>query len=565
MNKVGVGKSPLVSPNRLMYIPPSIHRTRQVPYDHSNSGVRLQENSDAVSECNTLDHDLNEFVAEGSPSSDGILTLFTTTYSLLVVFFLKSLLDRIRPIAKQTQNTASADDLVSLQTGLPQDEPKMHMERSNLNKNEDGPSFNSSLSSQAYAAEASDILPQDLLGFSALKNNYANLYESMFEVDSDDEVLDLNAQYGTSLRISENSNYTPQLGIFEAASNEHSLQIHSFNGLGSIGTSFNPLDSIDTSAYFVGEGKANTFGSASFIQKPDPLFNLEPSDDYDDVVSKFYTPFKPVPRKQFSLTDAIMASIPSSSLSSFLRRERECIQDLILNERKAKLSGIIPLSPQQTQLVERYWSSRQTNNAIVSAYSIDITVRDLNTLSDGRWLNDNVIDFYLSMVSERFPCVYCWTTHFFTTLKSKGYQGVARWSRRRKVNVTEKSLVVVPINVMSTHWAMAVIDNVAATISYYDSLASRGNLNAVQLLQKYMMQESERLQVKPIEYTLKPNMETPQQLNGFDCGVFSCTVAKFISSKKPLLFGQNDMPAIRRRMAYEIIQKTLLENNASHL
>ena len=182
------------------------------------------------------------------------------------------------------------------------------------------------------------------------------------------------------------------------------------------------------------------------------------------------------------------------------------------------------------------------------------------TLSDGHWLNDNVIDFYLSLVAEKNNNVYCWTTHFFSTLKSKGYQGVARWAKRRKVNVTEKNIIIVPINIMSTHWALAVVDNVAKEIRYYDSLASSGNMNAVQLLAQYMQKEAERLQVVPIEYQLFPSTKTPQQQNGYDCGVFTCTVAKYISGNMDLTFSQKDMKTIRRRMAYEIIQKGLLDD-----
>ncbi|RKP29876.1 cysteine proteinase [Metschnikowia bicuspidata] len=371
--------------------------------------------------------------------------------------------------------------------------------------------------SAAWTAQKSpDVLPRELVGLSMSQNNYSNLYESMFEVDSDDEMIDLNAQYGSSLRISEDSHRKPGL-----------------------------------------------FGTASFTLPADDMLDgidLSAADEYDKAVSKFYMPLKPVPRKPFSLTEVIMASIPAPSLTSFLRRERAHIQDLILNERKAKLARITPLPPQQLQVVNRYWQMRQASAPVVSAYSIDITVRDLSTLADGRWLNDNVIDFYLNMVAERYPDVYCWTTHFFTTLKSKGYAGVARWAKRRKVTLTDKKLIAVPINIMSTHWAMAVVDNEAETISYYDSLASKGNLNAVQLLQHYMAKECERLQVAPVWYTLQPHMETPQQLNGFDCGVFSCSVAKFVCGRMALSFSQSDMATLRRRMAFEIILKSLLED-----
>ncbi|WPK27695.1 hypothetical protein PUMCH_005092 [Australozyma saopauloensis] len=555
MNHIGVGKSPLVARNRLRYIPPSFKKQNGAE-NSSGDGVLTdiienEEPNDPSSLSNFL-------------PSDGIATLLTTTYSLLILCFFKLLLDRIRPGAtnnsKQNLSIPSGDE--DSQEQLPNLDPPNDAGEAKANLRI--PEIPSDLSFGKFEKpKSTDILPEDLLTPSILKNKYTNLYESMFEVDSDEEdTLDLTAQYGTSLGISEGSNYTPETGNYDSNGYINNQSIYD-QYIETGDHSFNPLDTIDTSAYIVGARHLSR--NAQLQPKQDTSFSLEPSDEYDHVVSKFYTPFKPVPRKAFSLTDAILASIPSSSLSGFLRRERECIQDLILNERKAKLSVILPLSSQQLQVVNNFWSARQ-NSPVVSAFSIDISTRDLGTLADGRWLNDNIIDFYLNMVTERYPGVYCWTTHFFTTLKSKGYQGVARWAKRRKVNVTEKSLVITPINIMSTHWAVAIIDNEAATISYYDSLASKGNLNAVQLLQQYMTKESERLLVTPREYTLHPNMNTPQQLNGFDCGVFSCTVAKYISGKMPLTFTQDDMKTIRRRMAYEIIQKSFLEKlPSSHL
>ncbi|OBA21812.1 cysteine proteinase, partial [Metschnikowia bicuspidata var. bicuspidata NRRL YB-4993] len=281
-------------------------------------------------------------------------------------------------------------------------------------------------------------------------------------------------------------------------------------------------------------------------------------DEYDKVIRNFYTPIRPVPPPKYSLTDAMLAAIPSYDFSQFLRKERERIQAVIFLERKASQSKIKPLSDSQLAIVESKWKARNTNERIVSDFSIDITVKDIQTLKDSSWLNDNVIDFYLNLVAARSTGIFCWTTHFFSTLKSKGYQGVARWAKRKKVNLLEKDLVIVPINIMSTHWALAVIDNQAKLISYYDSLASRGNLKALQLLSEYMSKESERLLMPQIAYTLHANVKTPQQQNGFDCGVFTCTVAKCLSEQLPLSFSQKDMRLIRRRMAYEIINNNLL-------
>lgn len=86
-----------------------------------------------------------------------------------------------------------------------------------------------------------------------------------------------------------------------------------------------------------------------------------------------------------------------------------------------------------------------------------------------------------------------------------------------------------------------------------------GNPQAVQTLAHYMKEEAKRLGVMGNEYKLIPHMEAPQQKNGSDCGVFTCTAARYISANKPLSYSQNDMKIIRRRMVYEILDNRLLD------
>ena len=113
---------------------------------------------------------------------------------------------------------------------------------------------------------------------------------------------------------------------------------------------------------------------------------------------------------------------------------------------------------------------------------------------------------------------------------------------------------------MGTHWALAVVDNRNKQFQYFDSLSSHGNPQALLLLRQYMSAEAEK-QKSPIDYStfkIRPSEKAPQQLNGYDCGVFMCTCAKFLAKGYKLTYGQRDMKVIRRRMAYEIIQGKLL-------
>lgn len=287
---------------------------------------------------------------------------------------------------------------------------------------------------------------------------------------------------------------------------------------------------------------------------------LEPSknSDYDSYVSKFYLPHEPIPKNKYSLVDSLIDNYFAEGISNIFKERKER-QKLIAQEREKSKTKLTQLSKEQVQVVNKAWG-QSPNSLISSAFQIEITTRDLQTLCDGHWLNDNVIDFYFNLITAKNTSVFGWTTHFFTTLKLKGYQGVARWSKRKKVNVTEKDLILVPINIMSTHWALAVVDNKNKRFQYYDSLSSNGNLQALQILQNYMTQEGKKHNSSTNfdEYLIEKNMPSPQQQNGYDCGVFTCICANYVSQGKELRYGQKDMKLIRRRMAYEIIMKDLL-------
>ena len=50
----------------------------------------------------------------------------------------------------------------------------------------------------------------------------------------------------------------------------------------------------------------------------------------------------------------------------------------------------------------------------------------------------------------------------------------------------------------------------------------------------------------------------PQQMNGSDCGMFTCKFAEYISRRARITFSQSDMPYFRQRMVHEIVTNSLL-------
>ncbi|NXG07030.1 SENP2 protease, partial [Sakesphorus luctuosus] len=199
-----------------------------------------------------------------------------------------------------------------------------------------------------------------------------------------------------------------------------------------------------------------------------------------------------------------------------------------------------------------------------SAFKLKVTREDICTLHHLRWLNDEVINFYMNLLMERskregYPALHAFSTFFYPKLCSGGYRAVRRWTRG--VDLFRQDLILVPIH-LRVHWTLLVIDVRKKTIKYFDSLGQKGDDICTTLLQ-YLQEESKakrNLELSASEWTLRSMSpsEIPQQTNGSDCGVFVCKFADSISRDKPITFTQEHMPYFRRKMVWEILHQQLL-------
>lgn len=257
---------------------------------------------------------------------------------------------------------------------------------------------------------------------------------------------------------------------------------------------------------------------------------------------------------------------------SEIRERRDKEQRLLRKteeEEKAKRIEIItPLSEDKIEEVLDLWNRKDNYTKVITEFRIDVTIYDLGTLRDGSWLNDTVIDFYMSMVTERsksnlgkLPSCFVFSTHFFTTLESNGYKGVCRWAKRKGVDVTKLDYIFVPINRFNTHWCLAVINNKNKRFDFYDSMSGAGS-RALELLKDYMYQQAADMHPEAkadYEDYKEISLKCPQQQNSYDCGVFVCKMVDVLSRDKDIMsFSQKDMPNLRRRIVYEITHNELL-------
>nr|XP_014340292.1 PREDICTED: sentrin-specific protease 1 isoform X2 [Latimeria chalumnae] len=233
--------------------------------------------------------------------------------------------------------------------------------------------------------------------------------------------------------------------------------------------------------------------------------------------------------------------------------------------RKEKVEKEFPeLTEEMEEDIRRAFRSGHQDEVLSDAFRLTITRKDIQTLNHLNWLNDEIINFYMNLLVERskekgMPKVHAFNTFFFPKLKMSGFQAVKRWTK--KVDIFQMSLLLVPVH-LGVHWCLAVVDFRSKTIAYYDSMGGN-NTEACKILLQYLKQESldKKKQVfdeTGWKLTSKKSQEIPQQMNGSDCGMFTCKYADYITKDKAITFTQQHMPYFRRRMVWEILHRKLL-------
>ncbi|XP_064874905.1 sentrin-specific protease 2-like isoform X2 [Oncorhynchus nerka] len=215
--------------------------------------------------------------------------------------------------------------------------------------------------------------------------------------------------------------------------------------------------------------------------------------------------------------------------------------------------------------VSRALSQRDPNLVLSSAFKLCITQRDLASLQEGSWLNDEVINFYLSLVMIHSSSagqglkVYSFSTFFFPKLHGGGHSAVKRWTKA--VDLFQYDIILVPLH-LGVHWSLAVINFNSRTVRSYDSMGQRHD-DICSLLLLYLREEHKARKNQDLD-TCKWTVgslrasEIPQQKNGSDCGVFACKYADYIAQGRPLNFRQCHMPLFRKLMIWEILNQRLL-------
>jgi len=217
------------------------------------------------------------------------------------------------------------------------------------------------------------------------------------------------------------------------------------------------------------------------------------------------------------------------------------------------------------KIVLSAWNRKAPRDEVLSkGFGVEILRKDLLTLVGLEWLNDEVINFYISLICERnrqntsLPRVYAFNSFFYPKLASDGYASIKRWTK--KIDIFSFEMLIVPVH-LTAHWCLSIVNFKEKTITYFDSLLGN-NEACLNLISEYLCLESQDKKKTEFDldgWTVSCQKDIPRQLNGSDCGMFACKFADYVTKKAPFTFNQGHMPYFRERMVTEICRQKLMD------
>ncbi|XP_056156736.1 sentrin-specific protease 3b [Lampris incognitus] len=199
---------------------------------------------------------------------------------------------------------------------------------------------------------------------------------------------------------------------------------------------------------------------------------------------------------------------------------------------------------------------RSSGTALVRTFRVNykrhvLTMDDLSTLYGQNWLNDQVMNMYGDLVMDSVPDkVHFFNSFFYDKLRTKGYEGVKRWTKN--VDIFQKDLLLIPIH-LEVHWSLVSVDIPRRAITYFDSQRTL-NRRCPKHIFKYLQAEAIKKDQRDFLTGWKGffKMNVGRQNNDSDCGAFVLQYCKCLALGQLFNFGQQDMPRLRRQMYKEL-------------
>ena len=198
----------------------------------------------------------------------------------------------------------------------------------------------------------------------------------------------------------------------------------------------------------------------------------------------------------------------------------------------------------------------------------DLTLQkhDLETLGEGKWINGEVLTFFLRIIEEESRDVFIFDTLLSARLKSKGGTRAAEEKWTRGINVFERKNILIPIH-LENHWVLVHLDLKSQTAKWFDSMyAGQKNEKIIECLKEYFLHLHMKLEGRPLDFSTWTFSAGggPQQGNSFDCGSYLALTAANIAAGREVRFSAGEAKQFRNSMLGKIIQSSRMQPSSNN-
>ena len=235
-----------------------------------------------------------------------------------------------------------------------------------------------------------------------------------------------------------------------------------------------------------------------------------------------------------------------------------------------------PMSAEMLATVRDAWSMQGRKDELLVAKT-EVTRHSMRKLRHQcgcieackcRWLDDIIVDRYLKLLMQRseattaLPSVLCLTTFFYSNLMNKDKDRASPpWMSR--IRLFDRDMIMIPMLTTITthgkkvnHWCLSTVDFRRKEIKYYDPYHGESSPTFMSRLWSYLDKASQQQRGHPLnfeQWTATTPQSNPTQTNNFDCGVFMCVTAEYLSRDADLSFTQGDMGYYRQSISHQIL------------
>lgn len=209
--------------------------------------------------------------------------------------------------------------------------------------------------------------------------------------------------------------------------------------------------------------------------------------------------------------------------------------------------------------------------------NIRITIHDIGTLAPGRWVNDEVVNYYMAMLQDRQmkriaegswkgPRCHFFSSFFLNKLcvdsGRYNYAAVRRWTVPERVmrthgvhSILDLDRIILPCH-LGTYWTCVVVDMQQGQVVYLDSMKG-DNPGLAECLLQFLVDEAMDKQQQTFDvstWRIDCPKDIPEQPvgNHVDCGIFAMKFADYIGQAKQFDFTVEDMMSFRHGIAFDI-------------